>query len=57
MIPVKFNNFMLNVWQGEKDAVIKFIIQYLVINKASKRWDTFDEDRAIDSSLAEKQDH
>lgn len=48
---------MLNVWQGEKDAVIKFIIQYLVINKASKRWDTFDEDRAIDSSLAEKQDH
>lgn len=50
MIPVKFNNFMLDVWQGEKEAVIKFIIQYLVVNKNSKIWDSFDEEK-IDSSL------
>lgn len=44
MIPAKFNNFMINVWQGEKEAVINFIIQYLVVNKKTKKWDTFDDD-------------
>ena len=51
MIPVKFNNFMLKVWQGEKENVIQFILQYLIINKQIfKTWDDLKDDFVLNES-------
>ena len=39
MIPVAFNQFMLKVWRGDRDAIIKFIIQFFEVNKQIfKEW-------------------
>ncbi len=42
MIPVEFNLFMIKVWEGDSNAIVQFVIEFLERNnQIFKSWKDF----------------